>query len=63
MAQKPDVIGREMLPIPDILSKGNMELDARNTAFAAIEPLRLWFQQLDYQYPFNHCRQPTTGFK
>jgi len=64
VAQKPDVIGREeILPIPDILSKGKMEPNARNVTFAAIELLRLWFQQLDHQYPFNHCKQPTTGFK
>jgi hypothetical protein len=32
-----------MLPIPDIVSKGKMALDARNAAFPALERLRLWF--------------------
>ena len=40
MAQKPDVIGGEILPIPDIPSKGKMALDARKAEFPAIEPLR-----------------------
>ena len=40
MAQKPDVTGREILPIPDIPSKGKMALDARNAEFPAIQPLR-----------------------
>ena len=40
MAQKPDVTGREILPIPDIPSKGKMALDARKAAFPEIEPLR-----------------------
>ena len=40
MAQKPEVIGREILPIPDVPSKGKMALDARNAEFPAIEPLR-----------------------
>ena len=29
MAQNPDVTGREILPIPDIPSKGKMALDVR----------------------------------
>jgi len=40
MAQKPDLTGREILPIPDIPSKGKMALDARKAEFPAIEPLR-----------------------
>ena len=40
MAQKPDQIGREILPIPDRPSKGKMALDARKAEFPAIEPLR-----------------------
>jgi arylsulfatase len=40
MAQKPDIIGREILPIPDIPSKGKMALDARNAEFPAYKPLR-----------------------
>ena len=40
MAQNPDVTGREILPIPDIPSKGKMALDARNAEFPAIKPLR-----------------------
>jgi arylsulfatase len=40
MAQKPDVIGREILPIPDIPVKGKMSVDARKAEFPAIEPLR-----------------------
>jgi len=40
MAQKPEVIGREILPIPDIPSKGKMAMDARNAEFPAYEPLR-----------------------
>ena len=35
MAQNPDVTGREILPIPDIPSKGKMALDARNAEFPA----------------------------
>ena len=38
MAQNPDVIGREILPIPDRPSKGKMALDARNAEFPAIKP-------------------------
>jgi hypothetical protein len=30
MAQKPEITGREILPIPDIPAKGKMALDARN---------------------------------
>jgi arylsulfatase len=40
MAQKPDVTGREILPVPDIPAKGKMALDARKAEFPAIEPLR-----------------------
>ena len=40
MAQKPEIIGREILPIPDIPSKGKMAMDARNAEFPAYEPLR-----------------------
>ncbi len=40
MAQNPDITGREILPIPDIPSKGKMALDARNAEFPAIKPLR-----------------------
>ena len=40
MAQKPEVIGREILPIPDIPSKGKMAMDARNAEFPAYKPLR-----------------------
>ena len=40
MAQKPEITGREILPIPDIPSKGKMALDARKAEFPAIQPLR-----------------------
>lgn len=40
MVQKPELTGREILPIPDIPPKGKMALDARNAEFPAIEPLR-----------------------
>jgi arylsulfatase len=40
MAQKPDITGREILPIPDIPAKGKMALDARKAEFPAIKPLR-----------------------
>ena len=40
MAQKPDVTGREMLPIPDIPTKGKMAIDARDAEFPRIEPMR-----------------------
>ena len=40
MAQKPEITGREILPIPDIPSKGKPALDARKAEFPAIEPLR-----------------------
>lgn len=33
MAQDPDKTGREILPIPDILSKGKIALDAREAEF------------------------------
>ncbi|AKB24809.1 Arylsulfatase [Methanosarcina sp. MTP4] len=40
MVQKPELTGREILPVPDIASKGKMALDARDAEFPAIEPLR-----------------------
>jgi arylsulfatase len=40
MAQNPEKTGREILPIPDIPSRGKMALDARNAEFPAIRPLR-----------------------
>lgn len=40
MAQKPEISGREILPIPDIPTKGKMALDARNAKFPPIKPLR-----------------------
>ena len=40
MAQRPDVTGREILPIPDIPARGKMAIDARDAEFPAIEPLR-----------------------
>jgi arylsulfatase len=40
MAQDPEKTGREILPIPDVPSKGKMALDARKAEFPAIEPLR-----------------------
>jgi hypothetical protein len=40
MAQKPEITGREILPIPDIPARGKMALDARNAEFPPIEPLR-----------------------
>ena len=40
MAQNPEITGREILPIPDIPSKGKMAIDAREAEFPAIEPLR-----------------------
>jgi arylsulfatase len=40
MAQTPEITGREILPIPDIPSKGKMALDARKAEFPAIKPLR-----------------------
>ena len=40
MAKTPEQIGREILPIPDIPSKGKIALDARNAEFPPIEPLR-----------------------
>ena len=33
MAQQPDKIGREVLPIPDTPSRGKMALDARDASF------------------------------
>ncbi|MGB3715574.1 MAG: arylsulfatase [Candidatus Promineifilaceae bacterium] len=40
MAQTPEITGREILPIPDIPSRGKMALDARDAEFPAIKPLR-----------------------
>ena len=40
MAQNPDVIGREVLPIPDRPVEGKMALDARDAEFPPIAPLR-----------------------
>ena len=40
MAQQPEITGREILPIPDIPSKGKMAMDARNAEFPAYKPLR-----------------------
>jgi len=41
MAQKPEVIGREILPIPDIPAKATrMSVDARKAEFPAIDLLR-----------------------
>ena len=38
MAQKPEIIGREILPIPDIPSTGKMAMDARKAEFPAYKP-------------------------
>ena len=40
MAQDPDKIGREILPIPDLPSRGKMAIDARDAEFPPINPLR-----------------------
>jgi arylsulfatase len=41
MAQQPDAIGREVLPIPDIPSRAKkMSVDARKAEWPSIEPLR-----------------------
>ena len=40
MAQTPDVIGRDVLPIPDRPTEGKMALDARDAEFPPIAPLR-----------------------
>jgi len=40
MAQDPDKTGREILPIPDIPSRGKIALDARKAEFPPIKPLR-----------------------
>jgi len=40
MAQNPDVIGREVLPIPDRPTEGKVALDARDAEFPPIAPLR-----------------------
>ena len=40
MAQKPEITGREILPIPDIPSKGKIALDVRDAEFPSIKPLR-----------------------
>jgi arylsulfatase len=40
MAQDPDKTGREILPVPDIPSRGKIALDARDAVFPPIKPLR-----------------------
>ncbi|MEJ2754139.1 MAG: sulfatase-like hydrolase/transferase, partial [Chloroflexota bacterium] len=40
MAQNPETTGREILPIPDIPSRGKVALDARDAAYPPIKPLR-----------------------
>ncbi len=40
MAQRPEITGREILPIPDIPARGKVALDARNAEFPSIKPLR-----------------------
>jgi arylsulfatase A-like enzyme len=40
MAQEPEITGREILPIPDILSRGKVALDVRDAEFPPIKPLR-----------------------
>ena len=40
MAQNPEITGREILPIPDIASRGKPALDARDAQFPPIKPLR-----------------------
>ena len=40
MTQDPDKTGREILPIPDIPSRGKIALDAREAEFPPIKPLR-----------------------
>jgi hypothetical protein len=41
MAQGPEKSGREILPVPDIPSKGKIAIDARKASFPPIKPLRL----------------------
>lgn len=40
MAQNPEITGREILPIPDIPTRGKVALDARDAQFPPIKPLR-----------------------
>jgi arylsulfatase len=40
MAQEPEKTGREILPIPDIPSRGKIALDVRQAEFPPIKPLR-----------------------
>ncbi|MFN2136501.1 MAG: arylsulfatase [Candidatus Promineifilaceae bacterium] len=40
MAQRPEITGREILPIPDIPARGKVALDARKAAYEPIKPLR-----------------------
>ena len=40
MAQNPELTGREILPIPDIPSRGKVAIDARKAAFPTVKPLR-----------------------
>jgi arylsulfatase len=40
MAQDPEKSGREILPVPDIPSRGKIALDARQAEFPPINPLR-----------------------
>ena len=40
MAQDPEKSGREILPVPDIPSRGKIALDARKAEFPPIKPLR-----------------------
>ena len=40
MAQRPEVSGREILPVPDLPSHGKIAFDARNAEFPAYAPLR-----------------------
>jgi arylsulfatase len=40
MAQDPEKTGREILPVPDIPSRGKIALDARKAEFPPIKPLR-----------------------
>ena len=40
MAQDPEKSGREILPVPDIPSKGKIAIDARDASFPPIKPLR-----------------------
>jgi arylsulfatase len=40
MAQRPEITGREILPIPDIPTRGKVALDVRDAEFPPINPLR-----------------------